>query len=439
MFHTMNGEDGIGSAGGGPRKPRTRSLLVAQMVKVTASLGYAETSVERVLAGTGISRSTFYQHFGDKLGCFLVALRFCAEGFVAELAGAAGGRDRRPERLVVQIVAAAAADPERARVIFIESLAAGARATELRNALLARCEELLEEAATASGVRFAVAPRSLLGGTFRLLAIRLGRGEPLDEELGGGLETWWRAYLSEAPNPLFRDGEHEIEPIPIASLPSLDRDSAAGQIFGAALEPSQRQRIQAAVIALCHEVGYEAMTVAAITARAEISRKAFYAHYAGKADAVLAANESIFQAAMTACAAGFFSAAGWPERAWEGGVALLSFIDANPAAARIGFLEGPAISHQVAELVYERASAFTLFLQDGYRASPRAEALSPLLPEALMAAMFEWAAAKLRGAREGSTLLAELPALSAVILIPFIGQEQTAASIEAMLAREAGC
>jgi AcrR family transcriptional regulator len=419
-------------------KLRTHSLLIAQMVTVAASLGYAETSVERVLAGTGISRSTFYHHFGDKLGCFLAALRSCAEGFVAELDRVPGGRGRAPELLVVQIVAAAAADPDRARVIFVESLAAGPRAAELRGALIARCEDLLEEAAAARGAQLAVAPRSLLGGTFRLLAIRLGRGGALGEDLGEELAIWWRAYLSEAPNPLFREGEHEIEPVPIASLPAPDRDAAAGRPSGAALEQSQRQRIEATVIALCHEVGYETMTVAAITARAEISRKAFYAHYSGKADAVLAAIESIFQAAMTACAASFFSAASWPERAWNGGVALLSFIDANPAVARIGFLEGPASTREVAEVAYERAGAFALFLQEGYRASPWADALPSILPEALAATMFEWAAAKVRHTTADSHLLRDLPALSAVILIPFLGEEKAAAAIELMLTRQAG-
>lgn len=67
-----------------------------------------------------------------------------------------------------------------------------------------------------------------------------------------------------------------------------------------------------------------------------MSRKAFYAQFEEKRAAALEANERVFQGAMSACAAGFFSAETWPDRIWQGGAALLDFFAANPRNAYLG-------------------------------------------------------------------------------------------------------
>src|SRR5436305_1492583 len=50
-----------------------RERLLYGVMVATAELGYATTTVADVLMRAGVSRKTFYQHFTDKLECFLAA------------------------------------------------------------------------------------------------------------------------------------------------------------------------------------------------------------------------------------------------------------------------------------------------------------------------------------------------------------------------------
>ncbi len=75
-----------------PDRPRERrrAEMVAQMLEVVEGMlqegeSYTELSVERLINGVGISRSTFYVYFEDK-GSLLLAL---AEDVVLQLIGAA--------------------------------------------------------------------------------------------------------------------------------------------------------------------------------------------------------------------------------------------------------------------------------------------------------------------------------------------------------------
>jgi AcrR family transcriptional regulator len=50
-----------------------RGRLICAIADSVAAKGYAATSVADVLALAGVSRKTFYEHFGDKEACFLAA------------------------------------------------------------------------------------------------------------------------------------------------------------------------------------------------------------------------------------------------------------------------------------------------------------------------------------------------------------------------------
>src|SRR5213080_4602099 len=50
-----------------------RGRMLGAMADAVASKSYAATTVADVVAGAGVSRKTFYEHFRDKEECFLAA------------------------------------------------------------------------------------------------------------------------------------------------------------------------------------------------------------------------------------------------------------------------------------------------------------------------------------------------------------------------------
>src|SRR5918911_1380211 len=50
-----------------------RERMIDAMAAAVADKGYGATTVGDVVAGAGVSRKTFYEHFRDKEDCFLAA------------------------------------------------------------------------------------------------------------------------------------------------------------------------------------------------------------------------------------------------------------------------------------------------------------------------------------------------------------------------------
>jgi AcrR family transcriptional regulator len=414
------------------------------MIEAVASSGYLDTSIDQVLAGTGLARSTFYDHFADKADCFRAAIESVGLDIDERLALLTAGTGASLEEVIETMVGFADEDTDVARVLFIESLGAGPRSIALRDSLLARLDSILAGAlqrATGAGEHIDLPARTLSGAIFRLLAMRLLRRDPQLGTLTAELLAWAESYRTGSA-PRWR----EEYPVPglrslsAASVPRLDQAPAqlVGRVRRRDLEQAQRERIVRAVMRCSYERGYSQVTVADITAAAKVSRKAFYKQFPEKVDAALAADELVFQSGMVASAAGFFSAAEWPERAWEGGVGLLSFLAANPEAARFAFVETSAVGHAASALAYERLGAFALFLEEGYRIRPEAERLPRTVSEALMATMFERAYLELRERRDAGGLLETMPSFVYVILAPFMGPEAAGEFVEAKVESLAG-
>src|SRR5262249_24743305 len=98
------------------------------MVHAVARYGYAGASVAKVVERAGVSRATFYEHFRDREECFLVAYRGIVAGVRAAIGSASAAADpaARPRAVLEALLDHAAADPDVARFLLIESLAAGA-------------------------------------------------------------------------------------------------------------------------------------------------------------------------------------------------------------------------------------------------------------------------------------------------------------------------
>jgi AcrR family transcriptional regulator len=107
---------------------------------------------------------------------------------------------------------------------------------------------------------------------------------------------------------------------------------------------NQRERLFGAIVALAAERGYEGFTVADVLALSGVSRSAFYAHFANKAECLLAAASELMGPALAAIEAAARSEGTDQARtAFETFFALLR---SQPAGARVWFVElhatGPA-------------------------------------------------------------------------------------------------
>jgi AcrR family transcriptional regulator len=112
-----------------------RGRLLDAMARTVAEKGYGATSVADVIGHAGVSRKTFYEHFADKLECFLEAYDMGVE-VLLETLRAAGAGEADPLALtrarVREYLTTLAAEPWFARTFLIEINAAGPRALERR-------------------------------------------------------------------------------------------------------------------------------------------------------------------------------------------------------------------------------------------------------------------------------------------------------------------
>ena len=123
--------------------PSHRARLLDAMAEAVATKGYGATTVADVVAIAGVSRRTFYEHYGDKEACFLAAFDAGLDFLLGEIEGALerlGEADWRMRAAVgiEAYLAGLTSAPALTRMFTIEALGAGPRARERRAAVLAR-------------------------------------------------------------------------------------------------------------------------------------------------------------------------------------------------------------------------------------------------------------------------------------------------------------
>jgi AcrR family transcriptional regulator len=126
-----------------------RGRMLAAMAAAVAGKGYAATTVADVVAGAGVSRKTFYEHFRDKEECFLAAF----DTGVDHLLDAILAAEPQGERTWIELMRARvraylhglASQPDFARTFLIEVFAAGPRALDRRAHVLRRFAQLFRD------------------------------------------------------------------------------------------------------------------------------------------------------------------------------------------------------------------------------------------------------------------------------------------------------
>lgn len=105
-----------------------RARLIEAVGALTAEVGFGTMTIAAIVARAGVAKPTFYDHFSSKEACLDAYLE---EGIARLVAAIADSLDPRApvERRISQGISAmadfVAADPDGARVLLLESVAAG--------------------------------------------------------------------------------------------------------------------------------------------------------------------------------------------------------------------------------------------------------------------------------------------------------------------------
>ena len=161
-----------------------RTRLLEATGRAVAEKGYAATTIEDIVRGAGVSKKTFYEHFADKLDCFLAAYEAASDELLEHVRAAQDGAGdewlARTRAGIHAYLRWLAAEPALARVFLIEVAAAGPDALERRERLRDRYAERMRELQVANSVPDEIF-HAVVAGADDLVVRRLREGGDLLE------------------------------------------------------------------------------------------------------------------------------------------------------------------------------------------------------------------------------------------------------------------
>jgi AcrR family transcriptional regulator len=409
----------------GPGWPREqaashqRARIYAAMIELISEQGFGAVTVGELVRLAGVSKHTFYEHFRDKDECFLATydLIVCRSANRVR----AAQKDRRDwrERLRQAFCVWAdgiAREPKAARLALVEAFAGGPAALERMRRAEGLFAAMIEQSFARAPDDIGAPPlivKGIVAGVHRVARARLvaGRAHELPG-LAGELLEWMLCLRCQDAAALARLADPPA-PAPPAVVTLATRGS------------DDRARILDAVARLAAQDGYWQLTVPRIRAAAGVSRKRFNQHFEDVQGCFIATLEHRTERALA-----YAAPAGAAGETWPGGLhralhALCAYIAADPAFARLGFIEVFAPGPD-GMLCRERLIAG---LADSFRASaPAAQRPSALAAEASVGAIWGIVHRHIAGGH-AHDLPRITPTLSYVALAPAIGAEQAVREI----------
>jgi AcrR family transcriptional regulator len=434
-----------------PDKATQRARLIDAMIELAARDGYHSVSVSQLSAQAAVSSATFYALFPDKETCALVAYQAATErvlqrmepvdaasiGTYADWSAAASAAFGR-------LLTAVRDDPAAAKLLFVESLAAGPRIRQERRTVIGvfqrRTRALLASTPDA-GPQLDIPPAAVTGAIRSIVArhLRITAEDQLPE-LAEDLVAWLGSYAvaatrtpwSTGPQARLRSPDGLSPPRPAAPR-RLPR--GRHRLPPSVVARSHRTRIIHAIAQATHEKGYADTTIADIVAAAGIARQVFYEHFTDKEQAFLEAQQYPAQHIFDECATAYFAPDEWPARVWGGLKALLRLVVEHPALSHLRLVECYAAGPAAARRAEDVTRSFTIFFEEGYAAQPPGRRLPHIASQAIAGAIFE--IIQRHAVRdELDRLPTLLPQLTYIATAPFIGAEAAIATISALAAAE---
>ncbi len=174
------------------------------------------------------------------------------------------------------------------------------------------------------------------------------------------------------------------------------------------VERNHRERLYGAMVAVIDERGYEGMSVAAVASRAGVSRSALYEYFSGGRACFLATFETLLDGGLAAILQAYEDGAGaWDVRLGEALEAMFGILAAQPAAARLCFLETYATGVEGAELRDRGGKALEGLIREALDESPERAAMPDAVVSAISGGIRTVVQARLRRRQEQ-----ELPGLA---------------------------
>ena len=161
-----------------------RGRMLEACCRAVAEKGYARFTVADVVAGSGVSRETFYEHFRDKDDCFSAAYELATDAVVEAMTLADPGDDDAPlerwDRMLRAYLELLASEDGYARVFLVDVYAASEHVLIQRRQSMNRFVDLIAELMGARRQADRFACEALVAAVSSLVTVRVAVGD-LDE------------------------------------------------------------------------------------------------------------------------------------------------------------------------------------------------------------------------------------------------------------------
>jgi AcrR family transcriptional regulator len=348
-----------------------RARIIEALIEVAAEHGYAGTTVEMIIERAGVERADFEHHFRGRYDCFISAWQEINEECMAEIQAAFHSAVDWPDRLravALYLVEAMQRDPERA-AFAIEVLAAGNAARARRDMTMRVISSLIDagrrEMEDPDMVSHTTA-EALAGSAYGQIYAKVARGR-MDELPALVPQLMAAAVMPYLGHAAAMEELSRGPSLPETSLSPGSAGAGGGPVLGpdgyppelSRLPPgrhglprrfvarNQRERLIAGIADAVAENGYGGATIAQIARHAAVSRRTFYEHFSSKEECFVAAYETVMEELRERVGHGFEEAEDWPHGIRAGIDAMLRFLAAEPALARLCMVEalvaGPVV------------------------------------------------------------------------------------------------
>jgi len=426
-----------------------RERLYEAMIKSVNENGFVATTISDLVAGAGVSRRSFYEHFANKEECLMATYDALIGRLTARIVEAYDPEEEwtnQIEAFVRALFEASSDRPDAARLVSVEMGAAGPIGIErwARDAeRLTQFVTYIFEQAPGEGSVPAPIARAIVGALRTILYSRVRR-ERSSRSLKAELQkltpdvvTWIVGFYPTPPEipvkPKARRHGHlqggrapgTFSPSPSWAPRGLPRGEHS--LPKGFVAHNQRERIFDAVANLTAEKGYAALSLEEIVAEAAISLQTFYEHFENKEEAFLATFEMGHAKATAAINRSIDLKLSYAQNIRIGLTALLEFLASEPAIARLACVDiliaYPHVAGRVNEANFSYIELLEIGPEDTYPNSPAA-----VMREASVGGIFELLHEYILNGRT-QRVLELIDYAMYLVITPFAGREIAARAV----------
>jgi len=271
-----------------------RARIHHAMVELAAAIGYEHVTVRALTRTARISSRTFYGHFLNREECMASAIDTVGRQILSRAARRKADRDDRAVRVrtsLHSLLSDLGGQPQVARVLLIESVAAGRPARLRAKELTADLERLVAHLLGVGPNADVRSHRLVIGiaaGVTRVATMTTITDRPGElPMLAGVLGDWVLDIGDWVLRPPSNSPPREPARMPhrhTYSLPVTQGSQGCS---------SDEERILSATARLAAEAGFRALSISKIRREAGVSRRTFDSLFRDKADCFLASIESV--------------------------------------------------------------------------------------------------------------------------------------------------